>query len=189
MSWRRSSLTLVFVGAAAALLGACAGSGVGIPRVVADAEPIPGGCPPSICPQHTPTQPPPPDEPPPEPTASAEPTKKAKPKPDQTSPGTTVPRTGPTPTATATTPGGPLPPVAPSRANARFAAFPFPSQPFDQAFPKEAPPAPDPLPLPPPTAMVALAAILAAGVAAATSVTMRRRARHPGSVVPRGGPA
>ena len=187
MSRSRLAMLVVTLGGAAFVLGACATSG-GIPRVVADAEPFPN-CPPSICPQHTPTQPPPPDEPDPEPTATGpKSTKKPQPKPSKTSPGVTVPGTTPTPGATATVPGvAPLPSVAPGKS--RFAAFPFGDLPYDQAFPKEAPPPPEPLPLPPSTVMVGVAALLAAGVAAATSMTARRQAWRTGTVVPRGGSA
>ena len=157
---------------AAMLLGACAING-GVPTVVADAEPIPGGCPPSICPQHTPTQPPPPDDPSPEPTATASKPGQPKPKPKPTSPGGVVPAPGTTPTPGATTPGSSTP-VAPS--NTHFAAFPFAAIPYDQAFPRDPPPPPEPLSLPPSTGWVALAAVLAAGVATATSMAARRRA-------------
>ncbi|MGH2785667.1 MAG: hypothetical protein ACRDJ1_10425 [Actinomycetota bacterium] len=168
---------------AALVMSACAGAGAGLPRIVADAEPIPGGCPPSICPQHTPTQPPPPDEPDPTPTATAS---KPKPKPSQTAPGSVPPGPG-NPTPLPTQSGAPAPPVVPS--TVRFAAFPFSDLPFDQAFPIDAPPPPAPLSLPPPTALVALAAALAAGVAAATSMAARRRALIPISVPSGGGPA
>jgi hypothetical protein len=161
---------------AAMLLGACAISG-GVPTIVADAEPIPGGCPPSICPQHTPTQPPPPDEPSPDPTATASTPGQPEPKPKPSSPGGVIPgpRTSPTPGATNTV--APAIPVAPSKT--RFAAFPFSAFPYDQAFPRDPPPAPAPLSLPPPTGLVALAAVLAAGVAAAASAAARRRAWDP----------
>lgn len=169
----------LLAGGAAFLLGACAISG-GVPTAIADAEPVPGGCPPKICPQHSPTQPPPPsDEPEPEPTATAsKPGKPGKPAPRPTSSGGVIPAPGTTPipgattTASPATPGAPLAPPT----NNRFAAFPFSAFPYDQAFPRDPPPAPAPLALPPPTGWVALAAGLAAGVAAATSMTARRRA-------------
>lgn len=158
----------------AVLLGGCAIRG-GVPTVVADAEPIPG-CPPSICPQHTPTQPPPPDEPSPDPTATASKPGQPNPKPKPTSAGVIPgPRTTPTPGATNTL--APAVPVPPSET--RFAAFPFSAIPYDQAFPRDPPPAPAPLSLPPPTGLVALAAGLAAGAAAAASMAARRRAWDP----------
>ncbi len=173
--WRLRGVVLL---GAAVTLGGCA-AGAGFPSAIADAEPIPGGCPPSICPQHTPTQPPPPtDEPEPGPTAT--PTKSAKPSAKPQASGTANPTAGvPSPGATAT-PGKPAPPAP---AKIRFAAFPFSEVPYGQPFPSEAPPPPSPLPAPPSGGMVALAAVLAAGVAAATSITARRRAwatRGPG---------
>ena len=181
----RSAVRGSIVFAVAVLLGACAAGG-SFPRVIADAEPIPGGCPPSICPQHTPTQPPPPtDEPEPQPTATA--SKPGQPAPKPPPGGTTKPpAAGPTPT----TSGAPTPVVPPVAGKNRFAAFPFPGVPFAQAFPIDPPPAPEPLPIPPSGGMVALAAALAAGVAAAASITARRRAvrsGRPGSLAT-GGP-
>jgi hypothetical protein len=169
---------------AATLTGACASAG-GFPTIAADAEPIPGGCPPSICPRHTPTQPPPPDEPSPEPTTTA--SKKPNPQPSRTTGGGAAPPAPGDTTPTPSTPGQPAPSVAPSKV--RFAAFPFPEVPFDQAFPAEPPPPPAPLPVPPPTALVALAAVLAAGVAAASSMTARRRTWPARPLAPGGGPA
>ena len=172
---RTLALPLMVVGTAV-LLGGCAIHG-GVPTVVADAEPIPGGCPPSICPQHTPTQPPPPEEPSPDPTATASKPGQPKPKPKSTSTGGVIPGPRTTPTPGATNTAAPGTPVAPSKT--RFAAFPFSAFPYDQAFPRDPPPAPPPLSLPPPTGLVAVAALLAAGVAAAASMAARRRAWDP----------
>lgn len=180
---RRIVLRVIALAGAALLLGACAGLSTGLPRVVADAEPIPGGCPPSICPQHTPSQPPPPDDEP-EPTPTPSKSSKPKPAPSKTSAG--APGTPASPSPGATTAA--LVP-APAQGKTRFAAFPFGSLPFDQAFPLDAPPPPAPLAVPPATAMVALAATLAAGVAAATSIVTRRRAWPAVRPAPTGGTA
>jgi hypothetical protein len=62
-------------------------------------------------------------------------------------------------------------------AGGQFVAFPFPSIPFEPAFPIEAPPAPPPRREPVPAALVSLAGVLAAGVAGSAGIAGRRRER------------
>lgn len=165
--------------AAAALLVfalcACGGGPISVlPRGLADANPVPTGCPTKVC-GHSPSPSPEPsdtEEPQPAPTQTGSTGSGSSPRPRASAgAGASSPSAKPSASASPGAPGA-APPAAGGRT---FAAFRFGDQPFSQPFPIDPPPPPAPIAGSVPAWLASLAFVLVLADVAAHALGFRRR--------------